>query len=88
MPTMNISLPENLKEFVESQVQSGDYSSVSEFMRELVRREQKERSREQLEQRLLEGLNSGDGIESTPEMWRDLHQEVRELARKMKRQNR
>jgi antitoxin ParD1/3/4 len=81
---MNISLPENLKEFVESQVQSGD----SEFMRELVRREQKERSREQLEQRLLEGLHSGDGIESTPEMWRDLHQEVRELARKMKRQNR
>jgi hypothetical protein len=40
MPTMNISLPENLKEFVESQVQSGDYSSVSEFMRRLVRREQ------------------------------------------------
>ena len=88
MPTMNISLHENLKEFVESQVQSGDYSSASEFMRELVRREQKERLREQLELRLLEGLNSGDGIESSPEMWRDLHQEVRELARKLKRQNR
>jgi len=43
MPTMNISLPENLKEFVESQVQSGNYSTVSEFMRELVRREQKDR---------------------------------------------
>jgi len=88
MPTMNISLPENLKEFVESQVQSGDYSSVSEFMRELVRREQKERLREQVEQRLLEGLNSGEGVESTPEMWRNLHQEVRELARKLKRQDR
>jgi antitoxin ParD1/3/4 len=88
MPTMNISLPENLKEFVESQVQSGDYSSVSEFMRELVRREQKERLREQVEQRLLEGLNSGEGTESTPEMWRNLHQEVRELARKLKRQDR
>ena len=88
MPTMNISLPENLKEFVESQVQSGDYSSVSEFMRELVRREQKDRLREQLEQRLLEGLNSGEGVESTPEMWRDLHQGVRELARNMRRQNR
>ena len=88
MPTMNISLPENLKEFVESQVQSGNYSTVSEFMRELVRREQKDRLREQLEQRLLEGLNSGEGVESTPEMWRDLHQKVRELARKMRRQNR
>ena len=49
MPTMNISLPENLKDFVESQVQSGDYSSVSEFMRDLVRREQKNRQREALE---------------------------------------
>jgi antitoxin ParD1/3/4 len=88
MPTMNISLPENLKEFVESQVQSGNYSTVSEFMRELVRREQKDRLREQLEQRLLEGLNSGEGVESTPEMWRDLHQGVRELARNMRRQNR
>lgn len=78
MPTMNISLPENLKEFVESQVQSGDYSSVSEFMRELVRREQKQRLRERLEQQLLEGLNSGKGIESTPEMWRTLRAEVRE----------
>ena len=88
MPTMNISLPENLKEFVESQVKSGDYSSISEFMRELVRREQKERLREQLEQRLLEGQNSGEGIESTPEMWRNLHQEARELARKLKRPER
>jgi antitoxin ParD1/3/4 len=88
MPTMNISLPDNLKEFVELQVQSGDYSSVSEFMRELLRREQKERLREQLEQRLLEGLQSGQGIESTPEMWRDLHQEVRALARKLQRQDR
>jgi hypothetical protein len=57
-------------------------------MRELVRREQKDRLREQLEQRLLEGLNSGEGVESTPEMWRDLHQGVRELARNMRRQNR
>jgi antitoxin ParD1/3/4 len=87
MPTMNISLPDNLKEFVESQVQSGGYSSVSEFMRELVRREQKEQLQEQLEQRLLEGLNSGQGVELTPEMWRKLRTEVREKAQARKQQN-
>ena len=64
MPTMNISLPENLKEFVETQVKSGDYSSVSEFIRTLVRREQKNREREQLELRILEGLSSGDVVQS------------------------
>ncbi|MGO8709693.1 MAG: type II toxin-antitoxin system ParD family antitoxin [Terracidiphilus sp.] len=77
MPTMNISLPENLKDFVESQVQSGDYSSVSEFMRDLVRREQKNRQREALELQLLQGLNSGESIDSTPEMWDSLRERLR-----------
>jgi antitoxin ParD1/3/4 len=76
MPTMNISLPENLKEFVESQVESGDYSSVSEFVRELVRREQKNREREKLEMRILEGLSSGDAVEITPEIWDRLRQRL------------
>jgi antitoxin ParD1/3/4 len=77
MPTINISLPETLKDFVESQVRSGEYSSVSEFMRVLVRREQKERDREKLELSILEGLNSGDAIEVTPEMWQKLRQSLR-----------
>jgi len=85
MPTMNISLPENLKEFVESQVQSGDYSSVSEFMRTLVRREQKDRERERLELRILEGLNSGDAIKVTPEMWNQLRKRLRTRDEKSKR---
>lgn len=77
MPTMNISLPENLKEFVDARVQSGDYSSVSEFMRTLVRREQKDREREQLELRILEGLSSGEAAEVSPEMWDQLRQRLR-----------
>ena len=85
MPTMNISLPENLKEFVESQVLSGDYSSVSEFMRTLVRREQKDREREQLEVRILEGLGSGDAVEVTPAMWNQVRQRLRERDRRLKR---
>jgi antitoxin ParD1/3/4 len=88
MPTMNISLPANLKEFVDSQVESGNYSSVSEFMRELVRREQKDRRKEELERQLLAGLKSGKGIESTPEMWRELRQDVRTMMPKRKRPNR
>jgi len=84
MPTMNISLPENLREFVESEVQSGDYSSVSEFVRTLVRREQKDRERERLELRILEGLSSGDAVEVTPEMWNQLRTRLREREGKSK----
>lgn len=36
---MNISLPETLKTFVDSQVSEGDYGSSSEYVRELLRRE-------------------------------------------------
>ncbi len=76
MPTMNISMPENLKEFVDSEVRAGDYSSVSEYMRLLVRKEQKEREREQLELRILEGLSSGDVVEASPEIWNQLLKRV------------
>jgi antitoxin ParD1/3/4 len=77
MPTMNISLPENMKEFVDAQVESGSYSSASEFVRELVRREQKNREREQLELKMLEGLSSGAAQEVTPEMWDQLRLRLR-----------
>jgi antitoxin ParD1/3/4 len=40
MATMNISLTEKLKNFVEVKVESGDYSNASEYVRELIRKEQ------------------------------------------------
>jgi antitoxin ParD1/3/4 len=66
---MNISLPDPLKEFVEAQVRAGGYSSASEYIRELIRRAQKEHSEEELERLLLEGLKSGEPIPVTPEYW-------------------
>ena len=41
MQTMNVSLPDQLKEFVDSQVGSGRYSSVSEYVRDLIRDDEK-----------------------------------------------
>jgi antitoxin ParD1/3/4 len=52
---MNISLPEPLKSFVDSQVADGSYSSSSEYMRELLRKEQ---DRVRLRELLLEGAAS------------------------------
>ena len=59
MPTMTISLPEPMREFIESEVSSGSYGSASELFRELVRERQKRKLRERLETLLLEGLESG-----------------------------
>ena len=69
MTSLNISLPSSLKEFVETQVQESGFSTPSEYIRNLVRDDQKRRAEEKLEALLLEGLNSGEPIEITPEYW-------------------
>ena len=69
MTSLNISLPESLKKYVEVQVSAGGYSTPSEYLRELLRQDQKQRAEEKLEALLLEGLNSGEPIEITPEYW-------------------
>lgn len=75
MPTMNVSLPEPLKQYVEEQVSAGGYSSVSEYVRELVRADQKRKAREQLEQTLLEALQTETEV-VTPEWWAKLRAEI------------
>lgn len=55
MSTMNISLPEALKSFVDSQVSDGAYTSSSEYVREILRKEQ---DRVRLRGLLLEGAAS------------------------------
>ena len=76
MTTMNISLPEPLKEFIEEQVSAGGYGTVSEYLRELIRANQKQRAQEKLEQLLLEGINSGPATPMTKQDWIDIRAEV------------
>jgi antitoxin ParD1/3/4 len=40
MSTMNISLPDSLKDFVDEQVNKGSYGTSSEYVRELIRKDQ------------------------------------------------
>jgi antitoxin ParD1/3/4 len=52
MTSLNISLPEPLKQYVEGQVASGDWGTPSEYVRELIRQD-KERRLHSLEQELI-----------------------------------
>ena len=52
MTSLNISLPENLKAYVEGQIASGDWGTPGEYIRELIRQD-KERRIANLEQELL-----------------------------------
>jgi antitoxin ParD1/3/4 len=68
MDSMNISLPEPLKQFVDGQIASGRYSSASEYVRELIRDDEKRKTQERLEALLLEGLQ-GKERELTRDDW-------------------
>jgi antitoxin ParD1/3/4 len=67
MQTMIISLPDPMKQYVEEQVTAGEYSSVSEYFRVLVRADQKRNARTQLEETLRASLSEGEAQEATPE---------------------
>ncbi len=58
MTTMNISLPETLKSFVDQQVAGGKYGTSSEYVRELIRKDQ---DRQHLRCLLLAGAGSSPG---------------------------
>lgn len=40
MATMNVSLPDPLRDYVQSRIDSGQYASVSDYVRDLIRRDQ------------------------------------------------
>ena len=60
--TMNISLPEPLKRFVDQQVRDGGFSSTSDYMRELIRERQRRSAEEHLRTLIAEGLASGPAV--------------------------
>jgi antitoxin ParD1/3/4 len=60
MATMNVSLPDPMKEWVDAQTKTGRYSNASDYVRALIRRDQERADAlEQLQGLVTEGLDSG-----------------------------
>ena len=75
MQSMNISLPDPLKQFVDGQIAKGRYSSISEYVRELIRADEKLKAQEQLENLLLEGLASEESTFTSAD-WKAIRTEA------------
>ena len=78
MSTMNISLPETLKSFVDEQVSTRGYSTSSEYVRELIRRDQ---DRQRLRRLLLEGATSAPAFSADAEYFDGLRSRFPEAGR-------
>lgn len=60
MATMNVSLPDKMKNWVESQTQSGHYSNVSDYVRDLIRHDQEHKDKiAHMQSLVTEALESG-----------------------------
>ena len=57
--TMSFALPEALRNYVNQRVASGQYGNTSEYLRELIRRDQEEQAKKRLRELIEEGLSSG-----------------------------
>jgi antitoxin ParD1/3/4 len=88
MSTVNISLPESMKAYIDEQVSTGGYGTVSEFFRDLVRQDQKRKAKESLETLLLEGLDSGASTPMSSQDWEDIRRAVQgKIAQQQKLNN-
>lgn len=75
MATLNISIPDNMKEWISSQIETGNYTSASDYLRDLVRIDQKEK--QGLDNLLLEGLHSGEPITPNANYWTDKKEKLK-----------
>jgi antitoxin ParD1/3/4 len=79
--SLNISLPQEMKDWIDAQVSRAGYGTTSEYFRQLVREDQRRQLREEVDARLLAALDSGNAVDITPEWWGERR---RELARRIK----
>jgi antitoxin ParD1/3/4 len=69
MTTVNISVPDSMRDFIDEQVRKCGYSTTSEYIRHLIRQDVERVAQARLEILLLEGLDSGETVEITDDWW-------------------
>jgi antitoxin ParD1/3/4 len=74
---MNISVPDPMRDWVQARIESGQYASVSDYVRDLIRRDQQQiDDRKALIDALVEGEQSGVSPRRVPEIWAALKAEL------------
>ena len=73
---MSFALPESLRDYIDQRVRTGDYGNTSEYLRELIRRDQHDEAARRFRLLIAEGLESGEGRRLTD----DVIDELRDRA--------
>jgi antitoxin ParD1/3/4 len=70
--TMSFALPESMRNYIDARVSDGNYGNTSEYLRELIRRDQQEQAARRLRDLIADGLASGEGREATDDVIAEL----------------
>lgn len=81
MATLNISLSDSSRKFVEEQVAFGGYSTSSEYIQHLIHQDQKRVNQKQLETLLTETLESDELTYMTDEWWKEKRSQILQKIR-------
>jgi len=74
--TMSFALPEALRSYIDQRVKSGEYGNTSEYLRELIRRDQEDQAKKRLRKLIENGLNSGPGRAVTVAVTKELKEKA------------
>jgi antitoxin ParD1/3/4 len=84
MASMNISVPDSMREWVQGRVESGEYASVSDYVRDLIRRDQTTQGRQlsvdDIRRTIEEGRAAGR-TSPAEEVFTGVEDKLRRLAR-------
>jgi antitoxin ParD1/3/4 len=83
--SINISLPDSLRDWVERQVEEKGYGTASEYVGDVLRREQEAAARMRVDARLTEAINSGDSMPMTRQDWQRIRREGLKRARRQQK---
>jgi len=81
MASMNISVPDSMREWVQQRIDTGQYASVSDYVRDLIRRDRAQADKHKaLIAALIDGEQSGISTRRIPEILAALKQQGRSLG--------
>lgn len=75
MATLNISMPQTMREWIDAQIEAGEYANASDYIRDLIRHDQ--RQRDALRVALIEGEKSGVSKRSVTDIARSTRRRLK-----------
>ena len=76
MNPLTVTLPESLKPLIETSIAEGGYADIVEYLSALVEDDQRRKAQVHLEEQLLEGINSGEGVLVTEAFWEERRRRI------------